>query len=245
MQGRSTSDEATRLRADLHQLLHAAGHDLAEPARTVRGFLDLLERRHAAALPADAQDYIAFARDAAERLEAMLAALLELGRIGQAEQWAGEVDLRTVAGEAAGKLRKRFDEVAATVTIGELPAATGDPRLWRRLFGLLLENALTFRSGAPLSVRIFAEGNSIRVADNGSGIDPAFRERVLEPFQRLHPRDVIPGTGMGLTIAKRIAEHHGGTLHVEGADGPGHEPGVVVVIGLAERRADATVLAAG
>lgn len=230
MQARNTDAKAARLRADLDQLLYAAGHDLAEPARTVRGFLDLLERRHGSALAPDAKEFVAFARDAAERLEAMLAALLELGRIGRCEHQVDPIDLGAIVREAVAGLKPQIERLEAVVTIGEMPETTGDPRLWRRLFTILLMNSLTYRGQARPLVQITADAAMIRVADNGIGIDPAFRERVFEPFQRLHTRDAIPGIGMGLTIARRIAEHHGGCLRLE----PSTPAGTTMLIELAE-----------
>lgn len=224
--------DVARLERDLDQLLRAAGHDLAEPARTILGFLDLLVRRHGSALPAEAQEYIAFARDAAQRLQAMVDALLELGRIGRGSLPTGPVDLRQILRAVAADLEPRLAASGGTITIGPLPEAIGDPRLWRRLFTALLENALLYRGERPPVVEIAGEGRTIRVADNGIGIDPSFHERVFAPFQRLHARDAIPGIGMGLTIARRIAERHGATLRLESGD---RRPGVVFVIELAGR----------
>jgi light-regulated signal transduction histidine kinase (bacteriophytochrome) len=214
-------DEATAARAELDRWLYAAGHDLAEPARTIKSFLALLERRHGAMLDNDAREFIGFAVDAASRLEAMLDALLELGRIGREPSPEDPVDLGTVIDYVLARLGPRLDEVGGRVEIEALPAVTGSAKLWRRLIGILLENALLYRGSAPPLVRIAGDEARLTVADNGIGIEPRFHSRIFEPFQRLHTRDAIPGCGMGLTIARRIAAHLGCTLDVEAAEGGG------------------------
>ena len=204
-------------RDDFDRWLYAAGHDLAEPARTVKGFLDLLQRRHGPALDGEAREFIDFAVDAASRLETMLAALLEFGRIGHEPCPAESVDLRGVLETVVARL----DGTEGRVEIGALPVVSGSHKLWRRLFGILIENALLYRSADPPLIRIAGDTARITVADNGIGIDPRFHGRIFEPFQRLHNRDAIPGCGMGLTMARRIAEHMGARLDVEAGEGGG------------------------
>jgi len=211
-------------RDDFERWLYAAGHDLAEPARTIKGFLDLLQRRHGAALDGEAREFIGFAVDAAVRLETMLAALQEFGRIGTVPCPNEPVDLRDVLETVVAGLDAR----QGRLEIGALPVVCGSRKLWRRLFAILIENALLYRSDDPPLIHIAGNGERITVADNGVGIDPRFHGRIFEPFQRLHTRDAIPGCGMGLTIARRIAERMGCTLDVEAADGGGS----VFVVGL-------------
>ena len=215
-------DKPTAARAELDRWLYAAGHDLAEPARTIKSFLALLERRHGGVLEPDAREFIGFAVEAASRLEAMLDALLELGRIGQEPCPLAPVDLRAVIDSVLARLAPRLDETGGRVEIGDLPSVTGSAKLWRRLLGILIENALVYRASAPPLVRIAGNEVHLTVADNGIGIEPRFHGRIFEPFQRLHTRDAIPGCGMGLTIARRIAEHMDCTLDVETREGGGN-----------------------
>jgi signal transduction histidine kinase len=228
MQRRNGTTEADVVRAELDRWLHAAGHDLAEPARTVRSFLELVERRHGASLADEAREYVGFAADAARRLEVMLASLLEFAQIGAEPTPAANVDLQPVIEGAVRGLRPQLDATGGRVEIAALPTVTGSARLWRRLFTILIENAIVYRGAAAPLVHVTAAPGRITVADNGIGIAPRFFARIFEPFQRLHTRDAIPGCGMGLTIARRIAEHHGCTLDVESGE-PG---GSVFVVGL-------------
>jgi light-regulated signal transduction histidine kinase (bacteriophytochrome) len=228
MHGRDAATEADLLRADLARWLHAAGHDLAEPARTVKSFLDLLERRHGATLDAEAREYMGFAVDAATRLQTMLGALLEYARIGVEPCPDDAVDLEAVVEAALRQLEPLLEQTGGSVEVGALPVVAGSARLWRRLFAILIENALVYRGQEPPVVQIEAGPGRITVADNGIGIEPRFRERIFEPFQRLHTRDAIPGCGMGLTIARRIAQHQGASLDVEA----GRSGGSAFVVGL-------------
>ncbi len=212
MHGRGGPDPG---RAELDRWLYAAGHDLAEPARTVRSFLDLLERRHGDTLADDAREYVGFAADAARRLEAMLAAVLEFGRIAAEPCPAAAIELGPVVDAATRALLPQLTELGGQVEVGDLPTVSGSAKLWRRLFTILIDNAIRYRSATPPVIRIAAAGGRITIADNGIGIEPRFFARIFEPFQRLHARDAISGCGMGLTIARRIAEHHGATLEVE------------------------------
>ncbi len=227
MNTRSDRAEIERLRAEMDVLLYATSHDLAEPARTIRGFLDLLQRRHAAALDEDAREFIGFAVDAAERLEVMLAGLLELGRIGRQEPAHVTLDLAAIAAAAAASFRPVVTAAGGTLEIGPLPTGEGDPDLWRRLIIILVENALTYRSAAPPDIRIFGETGRVTVADNGIGIAAEFHERVFEPFQRLHTRDAIPGSGMGLAIARKIAERQGLRIELDSSPGSGSRFAIV------------------
>lgn len=227
MNTRSERAETERLRAELDVLLYATSHDLAEPARTIRGFLDLLQRRHAPALDEDAQEFIAFAVDAAGRLEVMLAGLLELGRIGRQEPARVTLDLAAIAEAAAASFRPAVADTGGTLEIGPLPNCEGDPDLWRRLLSILVDNALTYRSAAPPDIRIYGETGCVIVADNGIGIAGEFHERIFEPFQRLHTRDAIPGSGMGLAIARKIAERQGRRIELDSSPGSGSRFAIV------------------
>jgi light-regulated signal transduction histidine kinase (bacteriophytochrome) len=218
----------TAARAELDVWLRAIGHDLTEPSRTIRGFLDLLQRRHGEMLEGEAREFVSFAVDAAGRLDTMLQRLLEFGQIGAEPCPEAVVDLGEVAEAVLRQLADRISETSARIEIRELPRVTGSGRLWRRLFGVLIENALIYRGAEPPLLRIAGAPGRVTVADNGIGIDPQFFGRVFEPFQRLHARDAIPGCGMGLAIARRIAEHQGCGLAVES----GPEGGSVFVISL-------------
>jgi len=118
-----------------------------------------------------------------------------------------------------------IQESNATIETGSLPTVNVDPNQLGLVFQNLIANAIKFRRDEPPYIHISAEKSGFMwkfaVRDNGIGIDPAFHERIFEIFQRLHTRDKYPGTGVGLAIAKRIIERHGGNIWVESEMGRG------------------------
>jgi light-regulated signal transduction histidine kinase (bacteriophytochrome) len=140
------------------------------------------------------------------------------------------VDLNAVAREAIDRLDAKITDTDADVTIGELPTVTGDATLLTQLFQNLIGNSIKFRrmDEHPV-IRITAERKDgvweFACQDNGIGIAPAHAERVFVIFQRLHPRDAYPGTGIGLALCRKIVDFHGGRIWVDAAADPAADSG--------------------
>ena len=218
--------ELTRSNQELEQFAHIASHDLQEPLRTVKGFLDLFQARAAGKLDDKEKQYIGFAVDGASRMQNLITDLLAYSRAGSKGLTPSTVSLRQCVDQAMGALQQSLDESRARVAIDELPTVTADAGQLAQVFQNLIGNALKFRrEGVPPEVTIGSrqEGGhrAISVKDNGIGIDPGQADRVFEIFQRLHGRDKYPGTGIGLAICKRIVERHGGRIWVESTPGEG------------------------
>ncbi|GGM31690.1 histidine kinase [Dactylosporangium sucinum] len=220
-ESRATEQQLRRSNADLEQFAYVASHDLQEPLRKIASFCQMLQRRYSEQLDERAQQYIAFAVDGATRMQALINDLLAFSRVGRVYDNVADVDLaRTLT-------RVRADLTDADVSVAELPVVQGDPTLLSMLWQNLLSNAVKFRRpDVPPRIEVTAvrDGSEwvFAVADNGIGIEPQFADKIFVIFQRLHPRDVYPGTGIGLAICKRIVEHHGGRIwldaaHTEGA----------------------------
>lgn len=224
---RATQDELQsqavdlmRSNRDLEQFAYVASHDLQEPLRKVAGFCQLLQRRYSGQLDDRAQQYIEFAVDGAQRMQRLISELLAFSRVGRSEGELVEVSLADVARDAVGELGQARMQADAEIVLGELPVVRGDPVLLRALLTNLISNALKFRrQDVPTEVRIDAVpdqfGWLISVADNGIGIGPEFADKVFVLFQRLHGKERYPGTGIGLAIAKRIVEYHGGRIWLD------------------------------
>jgi light-regulated signal transduction histidine kinase (bacteriophytochrome) len=159
-------------------------------------------------------------------MSALLDGLLAYSRVGRIEEWR-IIDVSALVAEVLEGLGEQIADSDGEVVAEGLPTVEGDWVQLAQLFQNLIANALKFRGEAPPRVEISAdrEGDAwrFRVADNGIGIDPRNRDRVFEMFQRLHTRDAYPGTGVGLAIARKIVERHGGRIWVE----PGPERGTV------------------
>jgi PAS domain S-box-containing protein len=211
---------------ELEDFAYVASHDLQEPLRKIQAFGELLESKHAAALPAQAHDYIDRMRSAAKRMQVLINDLLTFSRVTTKAQPFVPVNLDTVAHEVAKDLEVRVHEAGARIDIGALPTIDADPTQMRQLLQNLAGNALKFhRPGVPPVVTIAAEVENgtcrISVADNGIGFDPKYAERIFTVFERLHGRGTYEGTGIGLAICRRIAERHGGNVVARAVPGEG------------------------
>jgi signal transduction histidine kinase len=217
-----------RSNRDLEQFAYVASHDLQEPLRKVSSFCQLLQRRYGGQLDARADQYIEFAVDGAQRMQRLINDLLAFSRVGRTTEGFEVVDLAAVAKSAAAQLDGLREEAGGSFEVGELPEVRGDRALLQQLLVNLMGNGLKFhREGVPPVVRVDATrvGDTweVVVSDNGIGIEPEYAEKVFVIFQRLHGRDRYPGTGIGLALAKKIVEFHGGRI---GLDPPREgEPG--------------------
>ncbi|OIV37786.1 hypothetical protein BIV57_09455 [Mangrovactinospora gilvigrisea] len=216
------AEELRRSNAELEQFAYVASHDLQEPLRKVASFSRLLKRRYAGRLDERADAYLDFAADGADRMQAMVAGLLEFSRVGRRGHGAADgtaVDLTEAARQALASLATAREESGARVEILPLPTVRGDAVLLRQLLQNLIGNAIRFRGGEPPRIRLAARraGDEweFSCVDNGIGIDPEHAERIFVIFQRLHPREEYEGTGIGLSLCRKIVEHHGGRIWLD------------------------------
>lgn len=215
-------EDFARSNRDLEQFSYAVSHDLQEPLRMVSSYLSLLDRRYHDKLDSDAHEFIAFAVDGAQRMSRMITDLLEYSRVHRRGSSFVAVDLNIVLADALANLSTAIAACGARVTAAPLPTVTGDSSQMMRVFQNLIGNALKYRKdGAAPHITIAAHQDdgtwTVSVTDDGIGIDPAVTDRLFRVFQRLHPRGVYEGTGVGLALCRRILERHGGTIWVESA----------------------------
>lgn len=214
-----------RSNEELEHFAYLASHDLQEPLRTIRSYVDLLEQRAGSGLDDRARSWLGFVSDGAERMSHLIADLLEYSRTGLAHGPAQDADLNAAWDLAAANLEHAIGATGATVTRGELPVVRARPRELTSLLQNLIANSLKYRGDAPPTVHASARARNgsweIAVTDNGIGIDPRFHDRVFGLFQRLHTAEEYPGTGMGLAIVKKIVESNGGDVRVQSPAGGG------------------------
>ncbi len=221
-----TLADLNRSNEELGQFAYIASHDLQEPLRMVASYTQLLSRRYKGKLDADADEFIAFAVDGANRMQRLIQDLLSYSRIGTKVQ-----DLRNVSSEEALEqaiinLTGAIEESGALVTHDPLPKVMADEGQLVQLFQNLVGNAIKYHGAGVPSVHVSSAKNGgtkwiFSVKDNGMGIEAKYFERIFGMFQRLHKRDEFDGTGIGLAICKKIVERHGGIISVESQLGHG------------------------
>jgi signal transduction histidine kinase len=233
---RQLDEQATDLRrsnAELEQFAYVASHDLQEPLRKVASFCQMLERKYGDKLDDRGRQYIDFAVDGAKRMQVLINDLLSFSRVGRLERREGTVSMRVCLDRALYSLAQLREDTGAEVTADELPELPGDQTQFSQLLQNLIGNAIKFHGDDPPHVHIGARRDGdfweFSCSDNGIGIDPKYADRIFLIFQRLHPQDVYTGTGIGLAMCKKIVEHHGGQIWLDGDESatPDH-PGTTI-----------------
>ncbi len=228
--------ELKRSNEELEQFAYVASHDLQEPLRMVTNYMQLLQQRYGDKLDKNAHEFMGFAMDGAMRMRQLIQDLLAYSRVGSRAKPFEKIEAREVLDRTLMNLKVAIDESGAVITWKDpLPILEGDPVQLTQLFQNLLSNAIKFRKPdqppqitistkvAPAPKSAAAEDPIHRnrkwvefsIVDNGIGISAENFERIFVIFQRLHARDKYPGTGIGLSICKKIVERHGGHIWVE------------------------------
>jgi signal transduction histidine kinase len=217
--------ELKRSNEALEQFAYVASHDLQEPLRMVTSYLNLLEQRYGHHFDSDAREFIGFAVDGAGRMHRLIADLLSFSRVQTKARHFEPVNCQEVVERVLDNLKMAIAESQARIAHDSLPVVAGDPSLLSQLFQNLIGNAVKFRAEARPEIRLEAQRNGdqwkFSVRDNGIGIDPRHFDRIFMIFQRLHGRDKYPGTGIGLSLCKKIVERHGGRIWLESEPGRG------------------------
>ena len=220
----SQNAELERSNAELEQFAYVASHDLHEPLGVIAGFVELLRERYEGQLDDDADRFIAATLSGVDRMGCLIDDLLSYSRLGR-EVNRQDVDTGATLTTVLDRLEETIAARGAEIEVGEMPIIPADPGMIDQIFQNLVSNALKFGTGEAPRIAISASedcsGWRITVADNGDEIEETHRTQIFEMFRRLHGRSV-PGTGIGLAICKRIAEHHGGRIWVEPAPGGGN-----------------------
>lgn len=214
---------------ELEEFVYIASHDLQEPLRTVAGYLQMIERRYGSKLGVEADEFIRFAIDGAQRMQALIESLLLYSRVAKKERVLEEVELNEVLDIALQNLAARIEETGASIERLPLPRIRADRMQMVQLFQNLLSNALKFAGDKPPRIHVTSESLAaseassgactVSVRDEGIGFNPKYAGRIFQVFRRLR-RDT-PGTGIGLSICKKIVERHGGWIEAHSTPGEG------------------------
>lgn len=219
------NEELQRANKEVEQFAYIASHDLQEPVRTVRSFIDMLRQNCGDSLDMDGLQILEFIENSSLRMQELIKGLLDYSRLGK-HAAPSRVSLNGLLEDVEQDLSTRLAETQAQLHIAELPDVMGHKTELRLLFQNLISNAIKFaRPGVPPVVKVSAQEEDdhwvFQVEDNGIGIAKSQYERVFLIFQRLHGRFDYEGTGIGLAHCKKIVELHGGRIWLESEEGQG------------------------
>jgi len=236
---RATAARLERSNRELQDFAYVASHDLQEPLRKVQAFGDRLKAACAKSLGAEGRDYLERMQAAAKRMQILIDDLLAFSRVTTKANPFEQIDLTRIAQEVLSDLEVRIQQTGGRVELGPLPALEADSLQMRQLFQNLIGNGLKFhQEGKPPVIKISGQvldgpppgtaprGQAdkfcqITVEDNGIGFDEKYSDRIFILFQRLHGRSAYDGTGIGLTICRKIADRHGGSITAKSTPGDG------------------------
>jgi len=211
---------------ELEQFAYTASHDLKEPLRMIRNFMELLEKNNAPQLDDKAKKYLHFATDGAQRMNVLIDDLLEYSRISRIYSDFETVDMEQLVDSVIDLYEAKIEDKKAIVKRTKLPRVAGTPVSLKLVFQNLLSNALKYheKDNTP-KVEIRAEDAeshwAFSVSDNGIGIDEKYFDEIFLLFKRLHSKGKYAGTGMGLAMCKKVIEQHGGEIWVSSEKGEG------------------------
>lgn len=217
--------ELARINAELDEFTFVASHDLQEPLRKLLAFSDWLRRDLGDDCSPRVEQDLEFIIDAVSRMQGLVQALLALsrtGRVSLSRKWVG---LDAVAKQALENLEITIREKQALIESDPLPEVWGDPTMLTQLYQNLIGNALKFNGPRPPKIRLTARKENkswvFGVQDEGIGVKPEYAEQIFQPFKRLHGRGKYEGSGIGLSICRKVVDRHGGQIWVESEEGRG------------------------
>lgn len=212
---------------ELSQFAYVSSHDLQEPLRNVAQCAQLLDRKYGAKLGPEGDQLIRYAVQASARSIKLIQDLLSYSRVGTNGMPFEPMETEEILDLCLSDLRTSIEESGARISHDSLPEITADKIQIHLLFLNLISNAIKFRGSAPPEIHVSAEKAdgfwNFCVRDNGVGIKEEYFDRIFVIFQRLHREEKYPGTGIGLAIAKKIVERHGGKIEVKSTVGEGSE----------------------
>jgi len=224
---------------ELQDFAHIASHDLQEPLRKILAFSDRLQTKHRESFGDQGLDYLERMQKAVRRMQRLVESLLVYSQVIKHEKPFVTVDLMEVAHGVLSDLEVSIQDVDGLVEIGTLPTVSADPVQMQQLFQNIISNALKFnKKDEPPFIKVTSKsihsnmnnsyGNEsddeyyqITFQDNGIGFDEKYTDRIFRVFQRLHALNEYEGTGIGLSVCKKIAERHGGSISARSKPGEG------------------------
>ncbi|MFA5500984.1 MAG: PocR ligand-binding domain-containing protein, partial [Candidatus Omnitrophota bacterium] len=223
---RESEKRLMRTNENLEQFAYVASHDLQEPLRIMGNYSQLLEKRYKNKLDQDADVFIGYIVSSAKHMQKLITDLLTYSRIGKLDESVNKVDCNSILGKVIISLTPLIEDARAIITHDHLPVSLCNETTFVQLFQNLITNAIKFRKESEqprihIGAKMHNDEWLFSVRDNGIGIDDKYKDKIFMIFQRLHGRDKYPGTGIGLSICKKIVEGYGGRIWMESKVGDG------------------------
>jgi two-component system, sensor histidine kinase and response regulator len=220
------NEELVRSNQELEEFAYIASHDLQQPLTAISAITQLLTMKYQDSLDARADQYIARIGEGVGRMQQLIRGLLTYARVGPGEQEFALTDCDRALEQALANLQAAIDESGAVITVGQLPTVIADEMQLTQLLQNLIGNSIKYcRPGVVPQIQISAQASEqewlFSIRDNGIGIETEHFGRIFQIFQRLHSDDEYAGTGIGLSICKRIVESHQGRIWLESQVGVG------------------------
>lgn len=210
---------------ELEEFAYIVSHDMKQPIRTIISYLSLLKKKHYSLLPADAQDFVNFSIDGANKMSDLIRDILQYSKLEQEINMAPNIELNGIVKKVLDGLKDTIDKNNATVICDELPAVTCNSTMVTELFQNLIENGIKYNLSEKKTVKVSVldKGGDwlFSIADNGIGFEQQYAEQIFKIFKRLHTDDEFQGTGIGLSICAKVVEKHGGKIWAESVKGTG------------------------
>lgn len=215
------AQQAEQLReanGELEAFSYSVSHDLRAPLRAVDGFARMLELDHSANLDETGRRYVQRVRAGAQQMGQLIDGLLAFSRLQRQAMTIQPVGITALVDDVWQELAPDRAGRAVELVVGDLPLAEGDPRLLRHVVANLLGNALKYTRGRDRArIEVGYDDGAYLVRDNGAGFDPRYADKLFQVFQRLHKAEEYEGTGVGLALASRIINRHGGRIWADAA----------------------------
>jgi PAS domain S-box-containing protein len=218
--------ELTRTNRDLQQFAYVASHDLKEPLRMVSSYLQLLNKSLNGKLDTEQKEFMNYISSGADRMNALIRDLLNYSRIMKDPASLQKIDCNNILEIVKQNLTAIIEETGTEIKSTKLPVITGIESQLIQLFQNLIANAIKFRkkdTTSQIDIKAVSEPHEwlFSVKDNGLGIAPQFKDKIFIIFQRLHNNADYPGTGIGLSVCKKIVELYGGKIWFDSMPGEG------------------------
>ena len=213
-------DDLKRSDDEFQEFAYVTSHDLQEPLRTISSFTQLLAKRYKNKMDEDSEEFMEYVVDASIRMQRMIKDLLQYSRVVSRGKEFKPTKTEEIIEYTISSLKTSIEDSDAEITYDNLPQVTADSGQLLQLFQNLVENAIKFRQYAVqpkihISCQEHENEYVFSVADNGIGIEKQYFNRIFAIFQRLHTKEEYNGTGIGLSVVKRIVERHAGRIWVE------------------------------